>query len=61
MKNKEYSRSTDIKNAAELYDNLPPAEKALIDAMLNMQFATMQSIQLLLGDTNQNERKDKSA
>lgn len=60
MKNKEYSRSTDLRNAAELYDNLPPAGKALIDAMLYMQFATLQSIQQLLSGTNQNERKDKS-
>ena len=32
----------------------------LIDAMLYMQFATLQSIQQLLGGTNQNKRKDKS-
>ena len=34
MKNKEYSRSTDIRNAAELYDNLSTSDKALIEAMM---------------------------
>lgn len=47
MKNKEYSRSTDIKNACELYDNLSTSDKALIDAMINMQFALLQNIQRL--------------
>lgn len=47
MKNKEHSRSTDIKNACELYDNLSTSDKALIDAMINMQFALLQNIQRL--------------
>ena len=47
MKNKEHSRSTDIKNACELYDNLSTSDKALMDAMTNMQFALLQNIQRL--------------
>lgn len=47
MKNKEHSRSTDIKNACELYDNLSTSDKALMDAMINMQFALLQNIQRL--------------
>lgn len=47
MKNKEYSRSTDIRNAAELYGNLSTSDKALMDAMINMQFALLQNIQRL--------------
>ena len=45
MKNKEYSRSTDLRNAAELYDNLSTSNKALIDAMMNTCFALLQNIQ----------------
>jgi len=45
MKNKEHSRSTDIRNAAELYDNLSTSDKALIDAMMNTCFALLQNIQ----------------
>ena len=45
MKNKEHSRSTDIKNACELYDNLSTSDKALMDAMINMQFALLQNNQ----------------
>lgn len=47
MKNKEYSRSTDIRNAAELYDNLSTSDKALIEAMMNMCLVLFQNMQYL--------------
>jgi len=55
MKNKEYSRSTDIRNAAELYDNLSTSDKALIDAMMNMCFALLQNIQRLQNYSDKND------
>ena len=55
MKNKEYSRSTDIRNAAELYDNLSTSDKALIEAMMNTCFALLQNIQRLQNYSDKND------
>ena len=55
MKNKEYSRSTDIRNAAELYDNLSTSDKALIEAMMNTCFALLQNIQRLQNCSDKND------
>ena len=57
MKNKEYSRSTDIRNAAELYDNLSTSDKALIDAMMNMCFALLQNIQRFQNSTGKQTKE----
>ncbi len=55
MKNKEYSRSTDIRNAAELYDNLSTSDKALIEAMMNKCFELLQNIQRLQNYSDKND------
>ena len=57
MKNKEHSRSTDIKNACELYDNLSTSDKALMDAMINMQFALLQNIQRFQNSTGKQTKQ----
>lgn len=57
MKNKEYSRSTDIRNAAELYDNLSTSDKALIEAMMNTCFALLQNIQRLQESSGKQPKK----
>lgn len=57
MKDKEYSRSTDIRNAAELYDNLSTSDKALIDAMMNMCFALLQNIQRFQNSTGKQTKE----
>ena len=56
-KNKEYSRSTDIRNAAELYDNLSISDKALIDAMMNTCFALLQNIQRLQNNSGKQTKE----
>ena len=47
MKNKEYSRSTDISNASKIYDNLSDSNKLLIAAMMNTMLALLQNMQYL--------------
>lgn len=52
MKSKEYSRSTNIGNAAELYGDLSPSDKTLIEAMMSTMFVLMQNIQRLQSGYN---------
>ena len=57
MKNKEYSRSTDIRNAAELYDNLSTSDKALIEAMMNMCLVLFQNVQRFQNSTGKQTKQ----
>lgn len=57
MKNKEYSRSTDIRNAAELYDNLSTSDKALIEAMMNMCLVLFQNVQRFQNSSGKQPKK----
>ena len=47
MKNKEHSRSTDIRNASKIYDNLSDSNKLLIAAMMNTMLVLLQNMQYL--------------
>lgn len=47
MKNKEYSRSTNISNASKIYDNLSDSNKLLIAAMMNTMLVLLQNMQYL--------------
>ena len=58
MKNKEYSRSTDIRNAAELYDNLSTSDKALIEAMMNMCLVLFQNMQRFQNGTGKQTKEN---
>ena len=60
MKSKEYSRSTNISNTREIYNNLSESNQLIMEAAFNMLVALFQNIQQLQGGTNQNKRKDKS-
>lgn len=60
MKNKEYSRSTDISNTREIYNNLSESNQLIMEAAFNMLVALFRNVQQLQGGTNQNKRKDKS-
>lgn len=47
MKNREYSRSTNISNASKIYDNLSDSNKLLIAAMMNTMLVLLQNMQYL--------------
>lgn len=57
MSRKEYSRSTDIRNAAELYDNLSTSDKALIEAMMNMCLVLFQNVQRFQNSTGKQTKQ----
>ena len=44
MKNREYSRSTNISNASKIYDNLSDSNKLLIAAMMNTMLVLLQNM-----------------
>ena len=60
VKSKEYSRSTNISNTREIYNNLSESNQLIMEAAFNMLVALFRNVQQLQGGTNQNKRKDKS-
>ena len=56
MKNKEYSRSTDISNAREIYNNLSESNRLIMEAAFNMLVAFFQNVQQLQNYSDKNNK-----
>ena len=56
MKNKEYSRSTDISNTREIYNNLSESNQLIMEAAFNMLVALFQNVQQLQNYSDKNDK-----